>query len=251
MTTPDFVAVIDGSTSKAARQILPDMRNGRLAMLLVDQALRQVSATATMKECCAMVTATISEAYHRHGIDPSRLIDHPKERLTASAAIFSRHCGEVWLVGDCQCLVDGAYHDNAKPEEGRIAFERSEIIHHMLATGESDIASLQRHDVGRDLIVHKIVRTCQDQNKEFAVFDGFSVATEKVKVISVPLPCEVVLSTDGYPFLLPSLHDSEAALARQLSADPLCIDSYLATKGLMAGQVSFDDRAYVRFRVIR
>lgn len=245
------MAVIDGSTSKATRQMCPDMRNGRLAMMLVGKALRDLPPTVTMEECCSMVTQAIQDAYQHYGVATSRLVAHPEERLTASAAIFSRHHGEVWLVGDGQCLVDGTFFDNPKPDEGQIALERSEIIHQKLARGETDVASLQQHDVGRDLIVQKIVRTCHDQNKKFAVFDGFSVATAKVKVVRVTATCEVVLSTDGYPFLLPTLHDSEAALARQLSADPLCINSFLATKGLMADQVSFDDRAYVRFRVIR
>ena len=251
VATTDFVAVIDGSTSKAAHQMRPDMRNGRHAMMLVGESLSQMPAAVTMEECCHLVTTAIVEAYHQYGVEMSRLVDHPEERLTASAAIFSRHHGEVWLVGDCQCLVDGVYYDNPKPEEGHIAQERSEIIRSMLAHGETDVASLQRHDKGRDLIVQKIVRTCHDQNKSFAVFDGFCVATEKVRVVRIPSSCEVVLATDGYPFLLPTLHDSEEALAHQLAADPLCIHHYLATKGLMEGQVSFDDRAYVRFRVIR
>ena len=41
----------------------------------------------------------------------------------------------------------------------------------------------------------------------------------------------------------------EAEIAAQcalLDTDPLCINEYLATKGVMEGNVSFDDRAYVR-----
>ena len=45
-----------------------------------------------------------------------------------------------------------------------------------------------------------------------------------------------------------SLEESEAALSRQLATDPLCINTYKATKGVMEGNLSFDDRAYVRFR---
>ena len=59
------------------------------------------------------------------------------------------------------------------------------------------------------------------------------------------------LATDGDPFLRDTLSASEEALAAQLATDPLCIRTYLATKGQMAGNLSFDDRAYVRFQVTR
>ena len=249
VATTDFVAVIDGSTSKAARQMRPDMRNGRHAMMLVSQLLSQMPATVTMEECCHLVATAIMEAYHQYGVEKSCLVDHPEERLTASAAIFSRHHGEVWLVGDCQCLVDGVYYDNPKPEEGHIAQERSEIIRSMLAHGVTDVASLQRHDKGRDLIVQKIVRTCHDQNKSFAVFDGFCVATEKVRVVRIPSSCEVVLATDGYPFLCPTLAESESRLDEQRRNDPLNIGRFKATKGFTPGNNSFDDRTYIRFMV--
>ena len=55
-------------------------------------------------------------------------------------------------------------------------------------------------------------------------------------------------SSDGYPFLKGTLHESEEALVCQLRDDPLCIRSFKATKGLMLGNVSFDDRCYLRFR---
>ena len=245
------MAVIDGSTSKATHQLLPDMRNGRAAMLLVSKALHSLPADASLAQCCEQVTAQLSEAYRQQGISADHLIAHPEERTTASAAIFSLQRQEIWLVGDCQCLVDGVFHDNPKPHENRIAHERADILRQMLDKGETDIDSLRQHDVGRDQVVGQIVLTCFDQNKKFSVFDGFPVALDKVKVIPVPTDSEVVLATDGYPFLFSSLSESETALARLLADDPLCIHQYVATKGLMDGQVSFDDRAYTRFRVSR
>lgn len=57
---------------------------------------------------------------------------------------------------------------------------------------------------------------------------------------------ELVLASDGYPFLKPTLDESEAMLASQLGNDPLCMNTFKATKGLMAGNKSFDDRSYLR-----
>ena len=103
------------------------------------------------------------------------------------------------------------------------------------------------------------------QNQTYTVIDGFPIYREGVKVVSVSdsssvqdsvpasdsVPCsdsasasgtipssssEIVLASDGYPFLKPTLAASEAALAEQI-----------ATKGIVEGNKSFDDRTYIRF----
>ena len=43
VATSSHVAVIDGSTSKAAVQLSPTMRNGRLAMMLVSEVVERLS----------------------------------------------------------------------------------------------------------------------------------------------------------------------------------------------------------------
>ncbi|MBP5506689.1 MAG: hypothetical protein J6Y23_02440 [Prevotella sp.] len=249
VATDNFIAVIDGSTSKAIQQMKPGMRNGRAAMLLVCEGLQALAPDANVQQCCDIITTLFRDTYCQYGVNLTRLIAHPEERMTASAAIYSCLRHEVWMVGDCQCLVNDIYYDNPKPDEDRIAHERAAIIHEMLAKGETDIASLRQHDVGRDRVVAQIVQTCHDQNVRFSVFDGFPVAMEKVKVIPVPLGSKVVLASDGYPFLFPTLEESEAALANQLATDPLCIHHHIATKAFMEGQLSFDDRAFVKFEV--
>lgn len=100
------------------------------------------------------------------------------------------------------------------------------------------------------------------QNKSYAVIDGFPIYREGVKAV----PClfsgandvdsensrnehEIVLASDGYPFLKTILEESEAALAKQLAHDPQNIKTFIATKGLVDGYKSFDDRTYVRFLI--
>lgn len=249
VATGSHVAVIDGSTSKAAVQLKPTMHNGRLAMMLVSEVVEHLSPTATYKEFCDLVTHHIHACYVRHHLSSEHLIAHPEERLTASVAVYSLYHEEVWLVGDCQCHVGGEIYDNPKPEEERIARKRSAIIKQMLCEGKADLAMLQRHDLGRDVIVGEIVQTCHSQNVLFSVADGFPITMQHVRRIDVSGADEVVLATDGYPFLHSTLEASEAALAAQLRDDPLCIHHFLATKGMMQGNVSFDDRAFVRFRL--
>jgi hypothetical protein len=42
---------------------------------------------------------------------------------------------------------------------------------------------------------------------------------------------------------------SEAELAVLLEKDPWCVAELAGTKGVLSGQVSFDDRAYLRIRI--
>jgi len=55
------------------------------------------------------------------------------------------------------------------------------------------------------------------------------------------------MASDGYPFLKRTLADSEKLLQTHLHNDPQNINEYIATKGLVDGNVSFDDRSYIRF----
>ena len=244
--TNGHVAVIDGSTSKSPHSIVDGMSNGRAAMLALKDIINRLHPSCTLSEFCSIATSEIMDIYHSHGISVEYLKAHPEGRLTASVAILSLSRREVWLIGDCQCLADGIFYDNPKPAEAAIANHRSEIITDLLSHGKATVSSLQQNDIARDAIVGDIVKTCFRQNIDFATVDGFPIAEDKVKVVQLSGCHEVVLATDGYPFLLPTLKESEEALARQLSEDPLCDRTFKATKGLKEGQVSFDDRAYVR-----
>ena len=59
---------------------------------------------------------------------------------------------------------------------------------------------------------------------------------------------EIILASDGYPLLRPTLQQSEQDLDRLLKEDPQCCRLYESTKGLKPGNKSFDDRTYVRFQ---
>ena len=251
MVTDDFAAVVDGSTSKSSFRLHPRLSNGQYAMQMVCEEVRRLPRTTSLEGFCKTVTQKFQEAYHTLGIDQSLLSSHPENRPTASAAIYSLYRGEIWLVGDCQCLVNHVFHDNPKPEESTIAACRARWIEQWLHEGTESISSLRVKDRGREMIVQDIVATCHRQNKDFAVIDGWPIAIDKVKVIADGKADEIVLSTDGYPWLYPSLSQTESALKKQLEEDPLCIRTYQATKGQMAGYSSFDDRCYLRIKVHR
>ena len=267
VVTDDFIAVIDGSTSKTPKHLNPDMKNGRYAMMLISEYIREeLKADASVDEFCQGVTAYIyNKVYEKLGVE-ERLKEHPEERLTASAILYSRIRNEVWMVGDCQAIIAGKLYENGKPYEEKIARKRVELIEQGLSPAEA------RKQI-EPLLIEAML---SGQNQTYTVIDGFPIYREGVKVVSVSdsssvqdsvpasdsVPCsdsasasgtipssssEIVLASDGYPFLKPTLAASEAALAEQIANDPQNIHSFIATKGIVEGNKSFDDRTYIRF----
>lgn len=239
--TDDFIAVIDGSTSKTPKHLSPDMKNGRYAMMLISEYIQQeMKADATVDEFCEGITAYIyNKVYLPMGIE-EQLRLHPEERLTASAIIYSNQKKEVWMVGDCQAIINGKLYDNSKPYEQEIAARRVALIQQGMTPAEA------RKSI-EPLLIEAMLG---GQNKSYVVIDGFPVYREGVKVVSLEKESqEIILASDGYPFLKPTLAESEAALAHLIAHDPQCIHDFIATKGLEEGNKSFDDRTYIRFRV--
>lgn len=267
VVTDDFIAVIDGSTSKTPKHLNSDMKNGRYAMMLISEYIREeLKADASVDEFCQGVTAYIyNKVYEKLGVE-ERLKEHPEERLTASAILYSRTRNEVWMVGDCQAIIAGKLYENGKPYEEKIARKRVELIAQGLSPAEA------RKQI-EPLLIEAML---SGQNQTYTVIDGFPIYREGVKVVSVSdsssvqdsvpasdsVPCsdsasasgtisvsssEIVLASDGYPFLEPTLAASEAALAEQIANDPQNIRSFIATKGIVEGNKSFDDRTYIRF----
>lgn len=267
VVTDDFIAVIDGSTSKTPKHLNPDMKNGRYAMMLISEYIQEeLKADASVDEFCQGVTAYIyNKVYEKLGVE-ERLKEHPEERLTASAILYSRTRNEVWMVGDCQAIIDGKLYENGKPYEEKIARKRVELIEQGFSPAEA------RKQI-EPLLIKAML---SGQNQTYTVIDGFPIYREGVKVVSVSdfcsvqdsvpasdsVPCsdsasasdtipssssEIVLASDGYPFLKPTLAASEAALAEQIANDPQNIHSFIATKGIVEGNKSFDDRTYILF----
>ena len=224
------------------------MTNGHYAMLLIADFIRQMPPDITLDLFCEGVTAAIRREYQRHHLDLAQLQEHAEQRTTASAVIFSRYYREVWMVGDCQCMLNGVLYENNKPAEAVNAKKRSRVIKQALASG-AKIEDFQSDDKGRKAILGDIISSMEKQNIDYAVIDGTPIAQDKIRTIMLTTnePHEIVLATDGYPVLRPTCNESESMLQQQLHDDPLCIGTFQATKGLMAGNCSFDDRAYLRF----
>ena len=251
VVTDNFIAVIDGSTSKSELRHSFFRSNGRQCMQLVSRYLRHAPKDISCTAFCCGVTAYIRKHYRRSQLE--RLSLHPEDRMCASAVIFSRLNREIWMIGDCQCLIGGELYENPKPYENVLAEERASIIRELIdknLTQNTQDSELTIHDTARDQIIPHMKEAMKGQNIKYAVIDGFPIPQQHVRVISLDFrPWEIVLASDGYPFLCPTLAESEERLAWQKANDPLNIGDFKATKAFMQGNDSFDDRTYIRFTV--
>ena len=247
VVTNDFIAVIDGSTSKSDYHHSLFSSNGRYAMKLVSSYIQHMPKNTTCDTFLRGVTAYVRKHYKKSMMQ--RLTEHPEDRLTASVIVFSRVCREIWMVGDCQCLVNGVPYTNEKPTEKANALRRSALLHQALEEGHTTIDRLRHDDIGRAAILSDIIQSTRRQNIDFAVIDGYPIAMDYVRVLFVPVAEEIVLASDGYPKLFNDLASTEAYLEQVIREDPLFISLHPATKGVMDGNESNDDRSYIRFMV--
>lgn len=234
-------------------------------MQLVSHYIRHAPKGITCAAFCRGVTAYIRRHYRRSLL--SQLTQHPEDRLCASAVIFSRLNREVWLIGDCHCLLtplsvtghedlQPLYYDNPKPYEQQLAEERAAVLR-SLFTPEQLRRPLPLSDKGdpiadpgRERIIPHMKETMKQQNIQYSVIDGFPIPMQHVRIITLDFrPWEIVLASDGYPFLESTLAASEERLAQQRKNDPLNIGHFKATKSFLPNNSSFDDRAYIRFRI--
>jgi hypothetical protein len=204
-----------------------------------------------------MLTSAIRAFYVDNDFE-IQVASNPIRRITASVVALSIFRQEIWSIGDCQYMLEDKCFAVRKKvdevtEEARAYFLESEMIAKQIS-----IEALLKHDTGRDFIQPFLGRQHYFQNNPkagslyYAAVDGFPISDNGITVEPIPGDItHIVLASDGYPFLQQSLAESEQRLADLLQRDPLLFREYKSTKGLVAGNVSFDDRAYVKVKLGR
>ena len=253
IVTPYFAAVIDGATAKSAFTY-DGKKTGRLAMELALEAIREFPKDIDATEALRRITEKIYQFYVEHNL-LDELKTEPGKRFTANGVIYSYARNEVWQVGDCQCIIGNLYSSNEKEIDAIMANARAAFNEVALLNGAT-MEGLEAHDLGRDFIYpflqkQALLQNCPIEGQRFAfpVFDGFPIQMEQVNVFPVGNADEIILSSDGYPHLYSTLHESECYLADLLEKDPLCMRLYKSTKGVKKGNRSFDDRAYLKIKL--
>ena len=251
--TQDYVAVVDGSTSKNDFTF-NGMTTGRNAMYIIVRAIKEMPNYLNAIEVINFISNKIKSVYDSCCLT-ERMKINPHERFTASAAIYCNRLNKVLMVGDCQCMVDGVLYKNDKSVD-KIMSEARSLYNNVEILNGKTINQLQESDNGRKFIMpflknQTILQNHSKSSLGYSVFDGFEVLNSKVKKISVTNASEIILASDGYPILKQTLEESEKALHYILKKDPLCINEYKSTKGLIAGNNSYDDRSYIKIKCKR
>lgn len=246
----DFVAVIDGATSKSER-LWDGKTSGKIASQILQQKMADIPRESTAEKAALLLNDAIANWYKSQKCF-ELMAKNPVERATASILIYSRYQKQIWFIGDCQSMIDNTLITNMKPIDTLIENLRAFYLEYELLNGKS-IQDLLDHDTGRDAVVPFIAKQTYLQNADspsefvYDVIDGFFSRMQSIKICDVPEKAKhLVLASDGYPSLKNSLEKSEAALAEILAEDPLCFRKFRSTKGIKKGNVSYDDRAYVK-----
>lgn len=245
-TGEHFIAVIDGVTSKGDAR-WEGRTGGLLAKKAILRALPELAPEASCEQGILFLNDALKRAY---GSRYEQARSDRSLRMQANCVLYSARRREIWAFGDCCCRLRGRVYSHKKrvdtvAEQARALFLQLELLR-----GKTQEELLQK-DTGRAFIMPLLDRQSLLANGDgafaYPVLDGFPVNPEQTAVYRVEPGEEVVFASDGYPVLLQTLAQSEAALQRALDEDPLCMRDYLSTKGKRAGTDSFDDRTYIRF----
>lgn len=261
LVTDDFAAVVDGVTSKSVRHLWRPS-GGVVAKDLMLGVIGGMPADASMRQMQRAVDECFQARYRSHEAGIRVFADEPVERLQANAVVYSARRHEAWLFGDCQIMVNGVQTPTTKDVDVLLGDLRTFTVLALreMQDGTPDVpvsgsfgapaSDAAPKDPSRAMILPFLRLQSQFANKRgpfnYFVFDGFTDMTYPIRIVPVSPGDEVVLASDSYPLLRPTLDESERELQRLRSEDPDLIDRYRSTKGFQ-GRATFDDLTYLRF----
>lgn len=240
----DFIAVIDGVTSKG-KLLWNGHKSGVYAKDLIMNLLKNIPSDISNVALFNSINKLFKNEFAKRNIS-----DSINEYLRASLIIYSGHYKEVWSYGDCQCMINTQYYPHTKIVDEYISNIRALFIESYI---ESNLKVERNYinTISREVINVFIQRQLylENKNSEFSygVLNGQPINRNFLNIYAVEDGAEVILASDGYPRLFSTLKESEQNLKGVLVEDPLCYKQYKSTKGVEKGQLSFDDRAYIKF----
>lgn len=187
------------------------------------------------------------------------LTDNKKQRPYITSAVYNKHYNEVWLFGDCQCLIGGEHFTNRNFIDDVLIQVRRLYLESRILEGdsaESLIVTDENNEVLKPLLCMK--RTFLNRHNNTADFydffysaiDGFSYPSENIIVIKVPTKVtEVILATDGYLELRDSLEDTEETLAEELGYNALGVKDFRNATMRSNHSLGYDDRTYLKVSI--
>ncbi len=242
LITDNFIAVVDGVTSKSAKTI-NGKTGGCVGADVLCNTIKNLPKDINVYNAVNSITDAISDLY-----SPGE----EKGWIAACAIILSLHHKEIWNIGDCQCIINDRLFAHEKEIDRVLSQKRAYVIEDALINGLSE-AELYTNDVGREAILSQLTEQHKLANGDgeyaYPVFNGTAIPQKMINIYKVHTGDTIILASDGYPHLCNSLEESELFLQKELKENPLCYKGYKSTKGLQKGNLSFDDRAFIKFTV--
>lgn len=250
--TKNFVAVIDGCTSKS--DFTYKKAPGIIAMEIIKETIENFPKEIKADEALSLLSSKIESWYKDENIY-EEVKTHPSFRVSACLVVYSSHYNQLWFLGDCKAIVDNKYYCFETKIEEYTSSLRSFLIYAELQKGKTE-EELLLNDTAREKLLPILAEQAYVQNElgagpfSYSVCNGFPINKRDLMIIDLDENIkEIILSSDGYPYLKQTLKESEEELKNLLEMDPLLYRDFKATKGLQKNNVSFDDRSYVRFTV--
>ena len=245
--TDSIIAVVDGATSKTQKKF-DNLASGAFARKTLCNILRQPDIEKlNSEELFSKLTSGLKENSEKFHKDLS-FEEYPR----ACIIIYNNLYKEIWSYGDCQCIINGELHTHETAIDALNSQLRAFYLECALLEGHN-IEELSKCDIGRMGIYDNLKKQYMFENKDvpfgFSVLNGEPINPNMIVRYKIKENDEIVLSSDGYPFLKDTLQESEEQLENVLKNDPMCFSIYKATKGIVDGNYSFDDRCYCKFIV--
>lgn len=175
--------------------------------------------------------------------------DESNEKPSASIVIYNNYYNEIWSYGDCQYRINNKTYSKKSVYDIKLSKKRSLILRSALEKGMS-IEEISRDDIGRKAIIEDLLLVQKYANLDYPVgypvLNGTYINKSLISVHPVNKSKTLILASDGYPKLYNTLDKTELYLHQQIELDKLCIDRLIGTKGIQFGNISYDDRAFIK-----
>lgn len=249
VVTDGFAAVVDGGTDMSGR-LFAGKPGGLLAADTVADEIRALDPDVDVTDFVAQLAGGLRRAVSAgHGpLDPDMVWPY------ASVVCVSAARRQVWRVGDCHTVVDGTPHYGGKRVDDAAYTFRAAVTAALLARG-TPLDTVLADDPGTRACtpLYEIQQHLANRPGPwgFGVINGEPVPPDLVDVIDLPgHDHEVILASDGYPEILPTLARSEHRLRELLAEDPTGTGPlWRIGKTLRPGYDSMDDRSWLRLAV--
>ncbi len=242
---PQYVAVIDGATSKTGRKSEEGLTDGAVVAWAITTCLDGLEAGMTGAALVHALTTKVRDAMSE--------VEH---NAGAALAVLSVAAQTVTRVGDVTVRINGSGDVPVKKIDTVVAAARAAYTSALLLRHEKTIAELAVSDPGRKMVFPLLAAQYVFQNDlrspyGYGSIDGNIVPDPFIEEFGVAPGDVVALASDGYPALGETLAETEAMLAADLANDRLRLGDHASTKGFNpTSQISFDDRSYLRLRLL-